>query len=131
MPSNRIYFGDNLPILQSLPSGLVDLIYIDPPFNTGKVQARTQIKTVRAQDGDRQGFGGNSYVTIKVGQRQYADDFDDYERFLRPRLEEAYRILAPTGSLYFHIDYREAHYCKNHKIFLYNLVTFGNCIAMY
>ncbi|HZW04148.1 MAG TPA: DNA methyltransferase [Anaerolineaceae bacterium] len=113
MPApHRIYFGDNLPILQSLPAGSVDLIYIDPPFNTGKAQARTQLKTVRAENGDRTGFSGNRYATIKIGSRAYADLFDDYLAFLEPRLVEAHRLLSPTGSLYFHIDYREVHYCK-------------------
>ena len=109
---HRIYFGDNLPILESLPSESVDLIYIDPPINTGKVQARTQMKTVRSAEGDRTGFAGQRYQTIKVGSKGYADIFDDFLAFLAPRLEQAYRILAPHGSLYFHIDYREVHYCK-------------------
>lgn len=109
---NRIYFGDNLPILQSLLTESIDLIYIDPPFNTGKVQGRTQIKTVRDQNGDRRGFQGNAYQTVEVGTKRYADAFDDYEEFICPRLEEAFRLLKPTGSLYFHIDYREVHYCK-------------------
>jgi site-specific DNA-methyltransferase (adenine-specific) len=110
--TNRIYFGDNLPILHVLPSASVDLIYIDPPFNTGKVQGRTQIKTVRGEAGDRTGFGGHRYETTKIGTKSYADLFDDYLAFLEPRLEEAYRVLAPHGSLYFHIDCREVHYCK-------------------
>jgi DNA modification methylase len=109
---NRIYFGDNLPILQSLPSESVDLIYIDPPFNTGKTQARTQIRTERSETGDRVGFQGQRYQTIKVGSKGYVDIFDDFLAFLAPRLEEAYRLLTPHGSLYFHIDYREVHYCK-------------------
>lgn len=112
MPSSRIYFGDNLPVLRSLPDESVDLIYIDPPFNTGKTQARTQIKTVSSGDGDRTGFGGRRYATIKLGSQSYADLFDDYLAFLEPRLEEARRVLRPHGSLYFHIDYREVHYCK-------------------
>src|SRR5512142_2497380 len=115
MQVDTIYFGDNLPILQSLPTATVDLIYIDPPFNTGKVQGRTQIKTVRSEDessGDRTGFAGRRYTTLKVGTRAYTDTFDDYLAFLEPRLNEAYRLLTPTGSLYFHIDYREVHYCK-------------------
>jgi site-specific DNA-methyltransferase (adenine-specific) len=111
MPS-RIYFGDNLPVLQSLPTGSVDLIYIDPPFNTGKQQARTQIKTERSQNGDRVGFAGQRYETVKIGSRAYRDLFDDYLAFLEPRLVEACRVLQPRGSLYFHIDYREVHYCK-------------------
>lgn len=109
---NRIYFADNLTVLQSLPAESIDLIYIDPPFNTGKNQARTQIKTTRSENGDRQGFGGRTYETTRLAMRQYTDSFDDYENFLRPRLEQAYRVLTPNGSLYFHIDYREVHYCK-------------------
>jgi len=109
---HRIYFGDNLPFLRSLPSGSVNLIYIDPPFNSKKQQSRTQIRTVRDPNGDRVGFSGTIYKTQEIGTKSYADVFDDYEGFIRPRLEEAYRILAPTGSLYFHIDYREVHYCK-------------------
>jgi len=110
--SNTIYFGDNLPILQSLPSGSVDLIYIDPPFNSKKQQSRTQIRTVRDPNGDRVGFNETTYKTEEVGTKNYSDIFDDYEGFIRPRLEEAHRLLTPTGSLYFHIDYREVHYCK-------------------
>jgi site-specific DNA-methyltransferase (adenine-specific) len=109
---NRIYFADNLPVLQSLPSESIDLIYIDPPFNTGKQQARTQIKTVRSTEGDRTGFSGRRYETVKLGSRAYGDQFDDYLAFLEPRLVEARRLLKPDGSLYFHIDYREVHYCK-------------------
>ena len=116
--TNKIFYCDNLPVLQSLPSESIDLIYIDPPFNTGKTQARTQIKTKRVDGpsaelaGDRTGFGGRRYESIRVGQKSYADLFDDYLAFLEPRLVEAYRLLKPHGSLYFHIDYREVHYCK-------------------
>ena len=120
MLPNRIYFADNLPTLCALPAESVDLIYIDPPFNTGKTQSRTQIKTIRTgqsgqtkgSPGDRTGFGGNRYETIKIGSKSYTDLFDDYLAFLEPRLREAYRVLKPHGSLYFHIDYREVHYCK-------------------
>jgi DNA modification methylase len=110
--ANTIFFGDNLKILKGLPSESVDLIYIDPPFNTGHAQSRTQIKTVRDEDGDRVGFGGQSYRTEALGSRAYADQFDDFIAFIAPRLEQAYRLLKPNGSLYFHIDYREVHYCK-------------------
>ena len=109
---NRVYLGDNLPILRDLPSSSVPLIYIDPPFNTGKEQRRTQIKTVRSSNGDRVGFQGQRYETIKIGSKAYSDVFDDYLAFLEPRLQEAYRVLTPQGTLYFHIDYREVHYCK-------------------
>jgi site-specific DNA-methyltransferase (adenine-specific) len=107
-----IYLADNLSVLRQLSTGTVDLIYIDPPFNTGKVQRRTQIRTVRADRGDRVGFQGRRYETIKVGTKSFGDLFDDYLAFLEPRLIEAHRVLAPHGSLYFHVDYREVHYCK-------------------
>jgi site-specific DNA-methyltransferase (adenine-specific) len=110
--NHRIYHADNLPILQGLPSESVSLIYIDPPFNTGKTQARTQIKTEKSDLGDRTGFIGQRYTTVKLGSQSYSDIFDDFLSFLEPRLIEARRILKPNGSLYFHIDYREVHYCK-------------------
>ncbi len=109
---NQIYFGDNLEILRSLPSASVALIYIDPPFNTGKVQARTQLKTEKSASGDRTGFAGQRYTTTRIGSKEYGDIFDDFLLFLEPRLVEARRILTDNGSLYFHIDYREVHYCK-------------------
>jgi len=109
---NHIYFGDNLPLLGSLADESVELIYIDPPFNTGKQQKRTQIKTIRSTNGDRLGFQGNAYTTVKLGTQEYNDIFDDYLEFLTPRLMEAKRVLASTGTFYFHIDYREVHYCK-------------------
>ena len=112
MTKNKIYFSDNLPILQSLQSESINLIYIDPPFNTGKVQGRTQIRTIRSEDGDRVGFQGQRYETVKIGSKSYSDLFDNYLSFLEPRLKEAYRVLASNGTLYFHIDYREVHYCK-------------------
>jgi site-specific DNA-methyltransferase (adenine-specific) len=110
--TGKIYLADNLEVLRTLPSESVDLIYIDPPFNTGKVQQRTQLKTVRSPQGDRVGFQGHRYESIVIGTRRFADLFDDYLAFLEPRLAEAHRVLAPHGSLYFHIDYREVHYCK-------------------
>jgi len=107
-----IYFSDNLEVLRTLPEASVDLIYIDPPFNTGKVQTRLQLKTVRSEEGDRFGFQGARYASTVIGAMRFADTFDDYLAFLEPRLREAHRVLAPHGSFYFHIDYREAHYCK-------------------
>jgi site-specific DNA-methyltransferase (adenine-specific) len=119
---NRIVQGDNLQALGRMTSGSVALIYIDPPFNTGRRQTRLRMKTVRDEAGDRFGFGGHRYRTellqaavsgVGTGDTAgYADQFDDFLGFLRPRLLEAHRVLTPTGSLFFHIDYRESHYCK-------------------
>ena len=108
----RIVLDDNLNVLRRLAAGSFDLIYIDPPFNTGTERTRVALSTVRAADGDRTGFQGRRYRTEALGRTAYADDFDDYLAFLRPRLEEAHRVLSARGSLFFHIDCREAHYCK-------------------
>lgn len=107
-----VILSDNLPVLNSLPDSAVDLIYIDPPFNTGKRQTLRQMKTIRDSDGDRVGFKGHRYRTVPVGSINYLDTYDDYLAFLEPRLAECRRVLKATGSLYFHIDYREVHYCK-------------------
>ncbi len=110
---NKIYFGDNLPILRELQEESIDLIYVDPPFNTGKRQERIRIKATQdPEKGDRKGFAGKLYRTKKVGISGFEDNFDDYLSFLEPRLFEAYRLLKPTGSFFLHIDYREVHYCK-------------------
>jgi site-specific DNA-methyltransferase (adenine-specific) len=108
----EVCFGDNLDVLPGFASGRFDLIYVDPPFNTGKVQARTELATARDPEGDRTGFQGERYRTIRLTTRSYPDAFDDYLGFLEPRLREAYRLLAPTGSLFVHLDYREVHYAK-------------------
>lgn len=107
-----IHFGDNLDVIQEFPDASFNLIYIDPPFNTGKKQARTQIQTVRDDDGDRTGFKGQRYRTERLGTKAFADNFTDYLGFLEPRLEQARRLLKPDGSFFLHIDFREVHYCK-------------------
>jgi site-specific DNA-methyltransferase (adenine-specific) len=114
MPSEScIWLADNSDALPTLPDGAFQLIYIDPPFNTGTVQRRKTLKTVAASStGDRTGFGGRRYATQMLAESSYTDTFDDYLGFLEPRLREAARLLTPTGTFYFHIDYREAHYCK-------------------
>lgn len=108
----RIYLADNMDVLPGLGDGSVNLIYIDPPFNTGKVQQRTRIRVVRDEHGDRTGFQGKRYRTERESSSGYPDIFDDFIAFIEPRLVEAHRILAADGSLFFHIDYREVHYCK-------------------
>jgi len=109
----KIYLADNLDLLSSLPSGSVDLVYIDPPFNTGRRQERRRIKVVHDEEnGDRIGFQGKKYRTIDLGASGWEDAFDDFMTFLVPRLEEAHRVLKPEGSFFLHIDYREVHYCK-------------------
>jgi site-specific DNA-methyltransferase (adenine-specific) len=110
--SIEIIQADNGVLLPTLPDGSFDLIYIDPPFNTGKAQARTRIATVRDDAGDRTGFQGKRYRTVKLGTKSFGDAFSDYLGFLEPRLEAAHRLLTPTGSLFLHLDYREVHYAK-------------------
>ena len=112
MTSLKIYLGDCLDITSDFKSGSFDLIYIDPPFNTGKVQSRKRLKTVRDDQGDRTGFQGKRYKTQVLGESSFDDNFDDFITFIEPRLREAHRLLSPQGSFFFHIDYRESHYCK-------------------
>jgi site-specific DNA-methyltransferase (adenine-specific) len=111
---SRIIEGENLAVLRTLAAESFELIYIDPPFNTGRRQVRPRLKTVRDEEGDRTGFGGARYRTIKDegSLAGYLDSFDDYLGFLRPRIEEARRVLTATGSLFLHVDPREVHYCK-------------------
>ncbi len=112
-PSNgRIVLGDNLEVLPHLESETFQLIYIDPPFNTGKAQTRRTLRTAPDRNGDRTGFNGRRYRTRLLAESSYLDEFDDYLAFLEPRLREAHRLLTASGTFYFHIDYREAHYCK-------------------
>ena len=112
MPRIAVFHADNLSVLRRMPDACVDMIYIDPPFNTGRMQARTCLTTVRDDRGDRVGFKGQTYRTIRGETFSYNDRFDDFLGFLEPRMVEAFRILKPHGSLFFHLDYREIHYCK-------------------
>ena len=108
----RIIQGDNLAVLQSIPDASIQLIYVDPPFNTGRVQSRGSSTTTRTETGNRIGFKGQRYEIVKETVLSYDDEFKDYWSFLEPRLEEAWRILNETGTLYLHLDYRESHYAK-------------------
>ncbi len=142
---NRILLGDNLELMARMEAGSFQLIYADPPFNTGRQQSRKRVRTVADEGGDRTGFGGRRYRTeavepegegtaagSEIGEAasgsesgtvatgtgtvasgsSYADSFDDFTAFLAPRLEQIHRLLNETGTLYLHIDYREAHYVK-------------------
>jgi site-specific DNA-methyltransferase (adenine-specific) len=104
--------GENGEVLERLPEDAFDLIYIDPPFNTGRERRRATVSARRDDEGERIGFGGRRYRTEVVSTLAYADRHQDYPAFLRPRLERARELLAPHGTLYVHLDYREAHYCK-------------------
>jgi site-specific DNA-methyltransferase (adenine-specific) len=109
---DQILLGDNLDLLPGFADQSFQLIYIDPPFNTGKVQARRTLRAVRDEAGERTGFQGRRYRTKLLAESSYGDCFEDYLAFLDPRLREARRLLADSGTFYFHIDYRESHHCK-------------------
>ncbi len=110
--ADQILLGDNLELLPAFTEESFQLIYIDPPFNTGKVQERRTLRAIRGGEGARKGFKGVRYSTELLGTHSYSDEYEDYLAFLAPRLREARRLLTKEGTLYFHIDYREAHHCK-------------------
>jgi site-specific DNA-methyltransferase (adenine-specific) len=109
---DQILLGENLELLPSFAEESFQLIYIDPPFNTGAAQVRRTLRAVADDHAGRVGFQGRRYRTRLLAESSYGDCFDDYLGFLAPRLEQARRLLRREGTLYFHIDYREAHHCK-------------------
>ncbi|MEZ7857072.1 MAG: site-specific DNA-methyltransferase [Aquiluna sp.] len=111
MATNEVINGENLAALKSMPDESFQLIYIDPPFNTGRSQVRTNRSSVSSSTGNL-GFQGKRYEQVVKSVLSYDDDFADYWAFLEPRLIEAYRLLHETGTIYLHLDYREAHYAK-------------------
>jgi site-specific DNA-methyltransferase (adenine-specific) len=125
----EIHLGDNLETLRGFGDGSFDLIYVDPPFNTGKPQRRRSLKTVRDAEGDRTGFHGARYRTVEISVRSFDDQFDDYLAFLEPRLLEAHRVLAPTGSFFLHLDAREVHYAKVALDRIFGRASFQNEIV--
>jgi len=109
---DSVVLGDNLDVARALPDASFRLVYLDPPFNTGRTQRHRAVQTVRDPDGDRTGYGGERYRTVVRTLYGYDDRFEDYWAFLEPRLAEAWRLLDARGTLYLHLDYREAHYAK-------------------
>lgn len=111
MAINEVINGENLAALKSMADESFQLIYIDPPFNTGRAQVRTNRSSTSSETGNL-GFQGKRYEQVVKSVLSYDDDFADYWAFLEPRLIEAYRLLHKTGTIYLHLDYREAHYAK-------------------
>lgn len=109
---NLIVWAECLSYIRTLPDAAFPLIYLDPPFNTGKTQRRNRIRAVRDETARRRGFGGKTYRAELLESPAYRDAYDDFLGFLEPRLQEAFRLLTPTGSLFVHLDYREVHYVK-------------------
>ena len=110
--ADQILLGENLELLPRFAGESFQLIYIDPPFNTGGTQERRTLRSTRDEHGERVGFAGRRYRSQLLSVRSYEDAFEDYLAFLAPRLGELHRLLAREGTLYVHIDYREAHRCK-------------------
>jgi site-specific DNA-methyltransferase (adenine-specific) len=110
--ADAVLLGDNLAVLRRFPDETFQLVYADPPFNTGSKVTRRTLEVVADAEGGRLGFQGRRYSSRFVAQSSFEDSFDDYLGFLEPRLREMQRVLGPTGTLYLHLDYREAHYAK-------------------
>ncbi len=109
----RIVLGENSRALPALPAGFARLCYIDPPFNSGKVQKRARMRVeATSGQGERTGFAGRRYRVQAVRSAAYEDRYDDYCAFLLPRIELALRCLTSDASLFVHLDAREVHYVK-------------------
>ncbi len=110
MDTNIIYCGDNLEILPKyIPDESIDLIYIDPPFNTSR---QYEVFWGEAQE-----------------RRAFEDRFGDvmtYLDWMRPRLRELHRILKSTGSFYYHCDWHATHYIKVELDRLFGFDNFQN-----
>ena len=109
---SAIIHGEALEVLRRLPDGCAGLVYVDPPFNTGVRRRAVRTAVTADANGHRRGFAGRRYLASVQTGGGFEDARDDYLAWLRPRLAETRRILAPHGSLYFHIDPRESHYGK-------------------
>ena len=112
MALREIILGDNAEVLPTLPAAFAELIYIDPPFNSGHTQSRKRLRVTADAQGTRRGFGGRTYRVEQIGESSYADSFEDYRAFLMPRIQAGLRCLTPDGSLFVHLDTREVHYVK-------------------
>ena len=110
----QIILGDNTEVLPELPESFARLLYIDPPFNTGRVQRRDRMRVTESAggEGDRGGFGGRRYDVEPVESGAYDDAFEDFEAFLMPRIEQSLRCLTPDASIFVHLDFHEVHYIK-------------------
>jgi site-specific DNA-methyltransferase (adenine-specific) len=108
----KIILGENLEALAALPDAFAELVYIDPPFNTGRDQVRKRLRVEADPLATRRGFGEKTYRVEQVGSSSYADDFEEYLDFLMPRISAGLRCMTPTASLFVHLDAREVHYVK-------------------
>lgn len=129
MLTKKIILGDNAQVLPTLPRAFAELIYIDPPFNSGRTQRRQRLKVRADPNASRRGFGGRAYRVEKVGESSYSDRFDDYAGFLLPRIEASLACLTPDGSLFVHLDSREVHYVKVALDALFGRASFMNEIV--
>jgi site-specific DNA-methyltransferase (adenine-specific) len=109
----RIILGDNADVLPRLPERFARLVYIDPPFNTGRRQKRDRMRVAESDGpGTRTGFGGRRYDVERLESGSYADRYGDYTAFLLPRIQAALRCMTPDASLVVHLDSHEVHYVK-------------------
>ena len=110
----KIILGDCLEELPKLPDKFASLIVIDPPYNSNKVQKRQRIKTIQVDNGgDRIGFGGKQFKTVKLaGTPSYNDKFDNFQEFLMPRIRASLHCLKDNASIFIFLDWREVHYIK-------------------
>jgi site-specific DNA-methyltransferase (adenine-specific) len=110
--TGAIVHANDLEVLEALGDGSIDMVYVDPPFNTGRMRRGVRMRASADENGDRTGFAGRRYRTSTEQLQSFVDNHDDYIGYLRPRLEQTRRVLAVHGTLYLHLDPRESHYAK-------------------
>jgi site-specific DNA-methyltransferase (adenine-specific) len=107
--TNRLVLADNLPLLRTLPDDCIDLVYLDPPFATGRDRTSPRSKAK---------FSDPTFPSLSA-----------YLAWLNARLFEVRRVLAPTGTLYVHLDWHVAHYVKVELDKLFGMDNFRNEIV--
>jgi DNA modification methylase len=96
--AGRLFLGDNLPVMRALPTGAIDLIYIDPPFFTGREQ--------------RANGAATNGASVHAFDDAWSGGIEAYVAWLKERTVEMRRLLTPRGVLYLHCDWHAGHYIK-------------------
>ncbi len=143
-PNRAIWTGDNLAILRGINSESVNLIYLDPPFNSNRTYSApigSQAAGASFKDawmlsdvdvcehGELAERNPGAYAVIEAARHTHGKSMQSYLIFMAVRLLELYRILKPNGSIYLHCDPTASHYLKLLMDGIFNKGNFRNEIS--